>query len=95
MDRVMKDVVAPPMWPLGKDKLWDKKGTKERHRRMRERESKRINQRTAIDGRADSEHAGTCVCVCPRSADGFVCMPVPALLFVFASCAQACPISRF
>lgn len=26
MDRVMKDVVAPPMWPLGKDKLWDKKG---------------------------------------------------------------------
>lgn len=28
MDRVMKDVVAPPMWPLGKDKLWDKKGTK-------------------------------------------------------------------
>ena len=31
MDRVMKDVVAPPMWPLGKDKLWDKKGTKDRH----------------------------------------------------------------
>jgi len=26
MDRVMTDVVAPPMWPLGKDRLLDKKG---------------------------------------------------------------------
>lgn len=26
MDRVMKDVVAPPMWPLTKEKMLDKKG---------------------------------------------------------------------
>lgn len=26
MDRVMKDVVAPPMWPLGRDRLLDKRG---------------------------------------------------------------------
>jgi len=26
MDRVIKDVVAPPMWPMGKDRLWGKNG---------------------------------------------------------------------
>jgi len=26
MDRVIKDVVAPPMWPMGKDHLWGKNG---------------------------------------------------------------------